>query len=553
MADTLAVNIPYNLDLIARVKSIPGARWHAPTKQWRIPRGYKDAAELLIQDYYGMRAPIPRPASWHWTSEPRDWQRDCLEYAYDKPAVLLHVPMRLGKSRAAIDIVANRGHRRTLIICPKSVVPVWPEQFKRWAPPGTFATHQLDTGSVHKNLSIAKIAFEHDVLRTVCIVNYDSCWREPFASWAIAQRWDCLILDEVHKVKGAGTRVSRFAHRLGFSAAQKLGLSGTPLPHSPLDAYGVYRALAPHIFGTNYKKFQETYAIMGGFGNYQVLGYQNDEEFRQKIDTIRFYVSKDALALTPTQHIDVPIKLPTKAREIYSTLAKDFYVQVGTGEVTADNALVKLLRLMQVTSGRVPTDDGWLLELHTAKQEALEDFLEGLDPQEPVVVFSRFATDLLAVCKAATKQGRRYYEMSGRAKELHSWRGDNCGAVLGVQIGTGAEGVDMSKARYCVFYSISHSLAQYDQAIARMLNTDTTRTVAYYHLVVPNSVETTAYDALQKRRDIIEAILQGHVQPDIEEERPSIFDNADTTKLSDKDQDNGEEISEQGTCINESE
>ena len=43
----------------------------------------------------------------------------------------------------------------------------------------------------------------------------------------------------------------------------RIGLSGTPFPESPLDAYGVCRFLDPTLFPSSYGAFERHYAIKG--------------------------------------------------------------------------------------------------------------------------------------------------------------------------------------------------------------------------------------------------------------------------------------------------
>jgi SNF2 family DNA or RNA helicase len=517
MARMLALKFPYDPVLIERIKALPKRRYDAHRKAWLIPVELEGEARRILESWQaGTDTPPvpPRPAQWQVCTDPPPWpwQLAGLEYAFDKPAVLLDLYMGLGKTRVALDTIYNRDHKRVLVVCPKSVVPVWAQQVKRHTPPDTYRVVRLDTGVVPQNLQRAKAAMHKPKQQGVMlVVNYQSVWREPFATWALAQEWDCLILDEVHACKAPSGVTSRFLYRLGFRAQQRLGLSGTPLAHSPLDAYGVYRALDPVIFGTNFRKFQERYAILGGFGMRQVIGFQNMEEFAAKLNRIRYHVDRSVLILPPVRHLDYPVTLPGDVEELYAELDKEFYAEVASGEVTVQNVLVKILRLSQLTSGYVKLDDGRLESVHFSKVQALADIIDGIPLDEPVVVFCRFVADFENVCKVATSLGRQYCELSGARKELPRWQ-HTSGAVLGVQVSAGAEGIDLTHAAYGVFYSIGHSLAQYDQATARLHRPGQNRSVTYYHLVAEGTIDEKVYAALDKRRDIIASILAGDAE-----------------------------------------
>jgi hypothetical protein len=78
-------------------------------------------------------------------------------------------------------------------------------------------------------------------------------WRSVAMSWALIDSQD--------------GKVSRYLARLGKAARFRLGLSGTPMPHSPLDVYGYFRFIDKTIFGWCFHKFRQHYAVMGGYAH----------------------------------------------------------------------------------------------------------------------------------------------------------------------------------------------------------------------------------------------------------------------------------------------
>src|SRR5690606_42059487 len=57
------------------------------------------------------------------------------------------------------------------------------------------------------------------------------------SEFLLGRAWDMVILDESHKIKAPGGKASLFCARLGQRAVNRLILTGTPMPHSPLDIY----------------------------------------------------------------------------------------------------------------------------------------------------------------------------------------------------------------------------------------------------------------------------------------------------------------------------
>jgi SNF2 family DNA or RNA helicase len=81
--------------------------------------------------------------------------------------------------------------------------------------------------------------------------------------------------------------------------------------------------------------------------------------------------------------------------------------------------------------------------------------------------------------------------------------------VLGVQIQAGGLGVDLTRARYCVFLSLGFNLTEYEQALARVHRPGQLRPVHYYHLLANGTVDRAVYGALRKKQDVIQEVLEG--------------------------------------------
>lgn len=454
-----------------------------------------------------------------WDHQPPATQR-CL----NNTATLLDMGMGTGKTRCVVDAVLVGGWTRVLVICPCAVMhdKTWQKNFRKYYP-SRVHFGVCDKGRVADKVARAQNALDiaEALQEPACIIiNYESAWRDEFAAFAKSIPWDAVILDEAHRIKAPGGKASRFCSQLGDRVKKRIALTGTPIPNGPMDAYALYRFLDKKIFGHSFVKFRARYAVMGGYNNHQILGYTNEDEFKQKFDSIRYHVDRSVLNLPEAIHVERTFELPPKARRVYQSLEDDFYAQVDAGEITVSNALVKLLRLQQITSGYVPVDgedtdrrpirtptDTELL--HTEKGEHLIELFDELDKSEPVVVFCRFRADLEWVHRAAEAAGRLSSELSGERKELGQWQ-DGATTVLAVQIDSGAEGIDLTRAAYCVFYSLGFSLARYEQALARTHRPGQKRTCFYYHLIAENTVDRKVYGALQHKKDVIRSIIEGN-------------------------------------------
>ena len=67
-------------------------------------------------------------------------------------------------------------------------------------------------------------------------------------------------MDESHRLKSPSGQISRWASQIADRSVRRLALTGTPMPHSPMDIYAQYRAVDKTIFGVSYQEFKNRYA-----------------------------------------------------------------------------------------------------------------------------------------------------------------------------------------------------------------------------------------------------------------------------------------------------
>lgn len=426
--------------------------------------------------------------------------------------------MGLGKSKCAVDVICNHTEqiRSVLIACPSSVIDVWTGnqdkigQFETHALPQQFENLHLfavkgKNMDTYKKTKLAenarRIAEMHNKV-FVAVVNYETAWREPFATWARDAKFDMIVCDECHRIKAPGGKAAKYFSLLGRSVKYRLGLSGTPFSHTPLDIYSQYRFLDPGIFGTSFSRFRSEFAIMGGFEGHQVLSFKNLDVLNQKFYMIAHRVmSKDVIDLPEFQIVERTCELEGPELKVYQQMNEEFCAEVEGNLVTAANALVKLLRLQEITSGFL---DG--TQVGSSKAKLLADVLEDFDQHEPIVIMAHFTNDLKMIKQVCEAQGRTYAELSGHANQLSQWQIGKFD-VLGVQIKSGREGVDLTRARYTVYYSMGFSLGDYEQSMKRTDRPGQTREGLFIHLLAENSVDFKVMKSLRHHKDVITAVL----------------------------------------------
>lgn len=421
--------------------------------------------------------------------------------------------MGTGKTRTAIEGAKILDAQTILIVCPKTVIQTWISEFGKWAE-ARWRVLAPTKGSVKKKAEEVAAALQSGLQPLAVVLNYESAWPEPMGTLLKGQQWDLVVSDEIHRIKAVDGKASLFMAGLGQAAkTQRVGLSGTPFGDKPVDIWAQMRFVDRGIFPLFYGTFHNHHVVKGGFEGREIVGYKNLDELHSKFYSLAHRVLKEeVLELPPFQHVRIPVELDGESLRIYRELEQRFVAELpdNLGEVRIDHALTQVLRLQQATSGYAKTEDGEEVRIGTEKREALVELLDDLDPKEPVVVFAVFHHDLDEIAKAAEEAARKSVELSGRVNQLDEWKAaEGEPTVLAVQIKAGGVGVDMTRARYCVFYSTGFSLTDYDQAQARLHRVGQTRSVEYLHLVGAGTIDEAVCGALASKATVLEAVLEG--------------------------------------------
>lgn len=413
---------------------------------------------------------------------------------------LLLMDMGSGKTRTVITMLERWQCNRALLFCPKKIMDrVWRAQIEQWST--RFRPLILDHRSVRRRIVAADVAWATDSDPLIMVMNYEAMNSADWFVWARTRMWDAIVCDEVHRIKSVSARASRKLHALGKSARRRVGMTGTPMHDKPMDLFGVYRFVDDRVFGTSFAGFRNRYAVMGGYMNKQIVSYQNEEELHHRMYSIAYRVETEDV-------IDLPERVPAEQvfrltdRKPYDQMLDHYLTEVEGETVTADNTLVRMLRLREITGGHVKSEDGTSIDLHHDKEDALFDLLRDLAPDEPVVVFCEFRESMRRVAATCASSGRSYSHLSGEVDEMDEWlAGDT--DVLIVQTRTGKEGSAMVRSRVAVYYDLPLSLGDFDQSWRRLLRPGQTLPVLICPLIAEDTYDEVIWQALKDKKEVV--------------------------------------------------
>ena len=266
--------------------------------------------------------------------------------------------------------------------------------------------------------------------------------------------------------------------------------------------------------------FRNRYAVMGGFEGKQIIGFKNLEHLMEKAHSIAYRITKSEALDLPDEMVAIrPVLMPDKVKKMYRELKRESILELEREEektqIIAANVLTKLLRLQQMAGGHLTDDNKQLLRIHDAKIQALKDELITLldDESRKVVIFARFLAEINQIIELlkALKIEHRWITgsvgMEERGQCVHDFQTDQTVRVFLAQIATAGLGITLTAADTAIFYSMDFSLANHEQAKARIHRIGQKRSVTYMYLLTDGTVDEQIFEALKNKKSIADMVI----------------------------------------------
>ena len=331
-----------------------------------------------------------------------------------------------------------------------------------------------------------------------------------------------VILDESHNMASPSADQAKAARKIAWQAEWVRLLTGTPSPNHYGSLWGQLVALDRNAFCTSYEKYAQRYLIRDTMFRNRVLGHLGTVETHLRPTMLPFVsIIRREDVFGPDCFIEQVkyVELPVAIKSIYNTLASKWLIvdpALGGFEVDASQVLKRLIRLQQVASGYVPSDDGVLHDLHTAKLDTLEEDLQNIVmSDERAVVFYRFRWERDQLLKIGKRLQVPIYEISGgtpvadRATCLAAMELPGAKIAM-VQTRSGGVGISFAEVPYQLVLSQSFSFTDEEQARQRTYKPKQARFITYYR--AKNTVDEFLAEVLETKTDIHEAVTNADLR-----------------------------------------
>ncbi|MDE2020413.1 MAG: DEAD/DEAH box helicase [Patescibacteria group bacterium] len=450
-----------------------------------------------------------------------DHQVEAVEFAIKRQKCILAHEMGLGKSLMAI-MAADKEGFRILVICPASLKINWKREIEKALPDQPIEI--VNSDDTVQNWSARWFIINYDILEK----------KMPMITHLIQSRFDTLILDEAHYIKGksirsacvVGGKVKKsdgtYITQKGIAPQMKnvYLLTGTPLLNRPIELFNLLKAIE-HPLGQKRTEFARRYCgaflkqIMRRDGRMiryvDETGATNLNELREAIRFQLLRRKKDEVLDLPRKMVSVmECDMDREYQRQYDT-AWDSYLDFLQAnpfpERNMDNILmarhlVEIQKLKQVCS------------LAKVKRMA-RDIENAIEQDEKVIVFSQYRNTISEFQEELMEKGIRCVTLTGdddsesRQRAVDRFQDDPATKVFVANIKAGGVGLNLTEASIVMFADMDWSPEIHNQAIDRAHRIGQTRMVNAYFYVCPGTIEDDIMEILNSKKGVLDKVMEG--------------------------------------------
>jgi SNF2 family DNA or RNA helicase len=476
--------------------------------------------------------------NYKFKTQPYEHQRHTLDLSLERPAFGILFEMGGGKSKALIDTCSNlylRGKLDfALIIAPKGVYRNWvakeiPEHFPDDIPHRVIRWVANPNKAQQEEMRSVRDRFDGMTFFVMNVEAFSTPKGVAAGEWMARNfgRRGLIGLDESTTIKNYKAKRSKALCKLSQLFAFRRILTGSPVTKAPMDIYPQFEFLGPRLLGfDSFFAFQARYCVtvkrsMGAHSFQQVVGYRFLDELTERIERHSYRVlKKDCLDLPEKIYTARYVGMTKEQAAMYNRLREDALLLLNDGSaISAPQMITRMLRLQQVLSGHLMTDEGELIEFPSARLDELMSILEEHDGK--AIIWSRFRYDIQRIT-AALKQAygeeaaASYYgdttddERARVVKELQ--RPDGPLRFFVGNPATAGYGLTLTEANLVVYYANSFSLEHRLQSQDRVHRIGQRNPVTYVDLIAEGTIDEKVVEALRGKIDIGAKILGEEAQ-----------------------------------------
>lgn len=439
--------------------------------------------------------------------------------------------MGLGKTLQTISMLGYLQHFRGisgkhLVLAPKSCVPNWINEFKRWCPSLKATSLYGDKEQRAKFIKETMLGGKDKWDVIVCSYEILNIERAQFRKI----NWQYIVIDEAHRIKNEKSKLSESVRQM--TSKKRLLLTGTPLQNNLHELWALLNFLLPDIFGDS-----DTFDTWFNTEDTVASSESGNNEMVKKLHSVlkpfllRRVKADVEHSLLPKKELKVQVGLSAMQRSWYTKiLMKDMDLINQTVGKSAGSKMRMLNILMQLRKctnhpylfdGAEPKFDGeYTTDQHLVNNSGKLVILDKLlarfkERGDRVLIFSQMTRVLDILEDYCMWKEYDYCRLDGdtdheqRQADIDSFNKPNSEKfIYMLSTRAGGLGINLMTANIVIMYDSDWNPQADLQAIDRAHRIGQKKQVYVYRLITDNTVEERIMERADMKLRLDSLVIQ---------------------------------------------
>lgn len=341
-----------------------------------------------------------------------------------------------------------------------------------------------------------------------------------------------IVIDESQCLKNPSSKISKIMLNNSHLWQYRMVMSGTPAPNNESEYWAQLKFLGyeDNIF-KSYSAFKASFFKLVR-GKEEITGCYNQEQYlasgfkmqvieekkKQFMDLIAkkciFRKKEDCLNLPEKTFINKYVDMNEDESYHYNNIFKIMTTEIQGSVITADMALAKIMKLRQITSGFIYSEesDMKLISETPTKYQALVDTLDEIGDHQ-VMIWGQFKKEIDYIHSRLNADGYDTAKIHGDVKDeernliLNDFKSGNKKYII-CHPKTCGTGITCVNATYQIWFSLSYSYEQYFQALDRIHRIGQKNACTYINLISKKTIDEDILNILNNKHNASEIVFK---------------------------------------------
>lgn len=473
-----------------------------------------DETKVLRNIGYPVPSPVAYYYAWSGRYQPFAHQKTTVEFLTLNSRAFVLNQIGTGKSLSvlwAYDYLKSVGQaNKMVIVSPLSTLErVWADELFRHFPHLTYAVLH---GTAARRLKL--LAQDVDVY----IINHDGV---KVIQDEIAKRTDVdtVVVDELAEFRNQRTERWKALNELVHGRKWVWGLTGSPTPKAPTDAWAQVRLISPDRVPKYFTKFRDS--VMRQINTFKWVPRNEAAHIvKEAMQPAILFKRDECIDLPPCTFSTREVEMSPEQKDAYKNMLNRLRMEYQGGEVTAVNEAVKAMKLVQIACGVAYSTDGQNIILPSPERvDAVKKIVEEADGK--VIVYVPLTGGLTRIADELRAEGYDVGVVHGETPKAErdiifsAFQTGNDMRVLVAHPKCMAHGLTLTAASVIVWYIPTNDFSIYEQACGRIVRPGQKRHQHIIHLEGSN-IERRMYNRLENKGNA-QGVLLDLIKKDMEE------------------------------------